>query len=117
VWTDLVGVIRLRRPSCYCERCQLGSTPLDAALELTERCQQPDVRKAAVQLTKALLYETACELLGALRVAYGTSSTVQTTPESLWNRTLFRAFLPPSVGKIRSGRSTECLRAVSGSRS
>src|SRR5919197_4481317 len=32
----LVGVIRLRRPYFYCERCQRGSAPLDAALELTE---------------------------------------------------------------------------------
>lgn len=36
----LVGAIRLRRPYFYCERCQLGSTPLDAALGLTERRKQ-----------------------------------------------------------------------------
>ena len=62
----LVGVIRLRRPYFYCERCQLGSTPLDAALELTERRKQPDVQKAAVQLTKEVPYETACELFTEL---------------------------------------------------
>jgi hypothetical protein len=62
----LVGVIRLRRPYFYCERCQLGSTPLDAALELAERRKQPDVQRAAVQLTKEVPYETACELFTEL---------------------------------------------------
>jgi hypothetical protein len=56
----LVGAIRLRRPYVYCERCQLGSTPLDAALELTERRKQPAVPKAAVQRTTEGPSETAC---------------------------------------------------------
>ena len=50
----LVGAIRLRRPYCYCERCQLGTTPLDAVLRLTERRKQPDVQMAAVKVTKEL---------------------------------------------------------------
>jgi hypothetical protein len=50
----LVGVIRLRRPYFYCERCQLGNAPLDVALGLTQRRKPPDVQKAAVQLTKEL---------------------------------------------------------------
>jgi hypothetical protein len=62
----LVGAIRLRRPYFYCERCQLGSAPLDAALELTERRKQPDVQKAAVKLTQEVPDETACELFEAL---------------------------------------------------
>jgi hypothetical protein len=62
----LVGAIRLRRPYFYCERCQRGSAPLDAALELTERRKQPDVQKAAVKLTKEVPYETACELFEEL---------------------------------------------------
>jgi hypothetical protein len=62
----LVGAIRLRRPYFYCERCQLGTTPLDEALHVTERRKQPDVQKAAVQLTKEVPYETACELFAAL---------------------------------------------------
>jgi hypothetical protein len=62
----LVGAIRLRRPYFYCERCQLGTTPLDETLQVTERRKQPDVQKAAVQLTKELPYETACELFEEL---------------------------------------------------
>jgi hypothetical protein len=62
----LVGAIRLRRPYFYCERCQLGTAPLDAALQLTERRKQPDVQKAAVKLTKELPYETACDLFEEL---------------------------------------------------
>jgi hypothetical protein len=58
----LVGAIRLRRPYFYCEPCQCGSTPLDAVLGLTKRRKQPDVQKAAVQLTREVPYETACEL-------------------------------------------------------
>jgi hypothetical protein len=50
----LVGAIRLRRSYFYCERCQLGTTPLDEALQLTERRKQPDVQRAAVPLTKEL---------------------------------------------------------------
>src|SRR5919106_1875788 len=38
----LVGAIRLQRPYCYCERCQLGTAPLDEALQVTERRKQPD---------------------------------------------------------------------------
>jgi hypothetical protein len=48
----LVGAIRRRRPYFDCERCQRGTIPLDEALRLTERRQQPDVQKAAVQLTQ-----------------------------------------------------------------
>jgi hypothetical protein len=62
----LVGAIRLRRPYFYCERCQLGTTPLDEALQLTERRKQPDVQKAAVKLTKEVPYETACALFEEL---------------------------------------------------
>jgi hypothetical protein len=62
----LVGTIRLRRPYFYCERCQRGSAPLDAALGLTERRKQPDVQKATVKLTKEVPYETACELFEEL---------------------------------------------------
>jgi hypothetical protein len=62
----LVGAIRLRRPYFYCERCQVGTTPLDQALQVTKRRKQPDVQKAAVQLTKEIPYETACELFAEL---------------------------------------------------
>lgn len=62
----LVGAIRLRRPYCYCERCQRGSVPLDAVLGLTDRRKPPDVQKAAVQLPTEIPYETACELLEEL---------------------------------------------------
>jgi hypothetical protein len=62
----LVGTLRLRRPYFYCERCQLGTTPVDEALQLTERRKQPDVQKAAVKLTKEVPYETACELFEEL---------------------------------------------------
>jgi hypothetical protein len=62
----LVGAIRLQRPYFDCERCQLGSSPLDAALGVTDRRKQPDVQKAAVQLTKEIPYETACELFEEL---------------------------------------------------
>lgn len=62
----LVGAIRLRRPYFYCERCQFATAPLDEALQLTERRKPLDVQKAAVQLTKEIPYETACELFEEL---------------------------------------------------
>jgi hypothetical protein len=67
-WTveTLVGAVRLRRPYFYWMHCQQGTTPLDEALQLTARRKQPDVQKAAVQLTKEVPYETACELFEQL---------------------------------------------------
>jgi hypothetical protein len=62
----LVGAVRLRRPYFYCLHCQQGNTPLDEALQLTACRKQPDVQKAAVQLTKEVPYETACELFEQL---------------------------------------------------
>jgi hypothetical protein len=62
----LVGAIRLRRPYFYCLHCQQGSTPLDEALQLTAHRKQLDVQKAAVQLTKEVPFETACELFEQL---------------------------------------------------
>jgi hypothetical protein len=62
----LVGAVRLRRPYFYCLHCQQGSTPLDEVLQLTARRKQPDVQKAAVQLTKEVPDETACELFEQL---------------------------------------------------
>jgi hypothetical protein len=50
----LVGAIRVRRSDFYCDRCQLGTAPLDAALELTDRYRQPDIQQAAVRLRGSL---------------------------------------------------------------
>lgn len=44
----LVGAIRLRRPSLYCESGQRGSAPLETTLALTGCRKPPDVQKAAV---------------------------------------------------------------------
>lgn len=62
----LVGALRLRRPYFYCERCQLGTSPVDEVLQRAERRKQLDVQRAAVQLTKEVPYETACELFEEL---------------------------------------------------
>jgi hypothetical protein len=60
------GAIRLRRPSCSGAPCPWGRTPLEAGLGLTTRRQQPDVQQAAIQVTRAGPYETACEVFAAL---------------------------------------------------
>jgi len=62
----LVGAVRLRRPYFYCRHCQQGMTPLDEVLRVTACRKQPDVQRAAVQLTKEGPYETACELFEEL---------------------------------------------------
>jgi hypothetical protein len=62
----LVGAIRLWRPYFYCERCRLGTTPVDEALRLTKCRKQPDMQQAAVKLTKEVPYKTACELFEEL---------------------------------------------------
>jgi len=56
----LVGASR--RPAFDCERCQRGTAPLDAALELIERRKQPDRQPAVVRWTHEGPYEPACEL-------------------------------------------------------
>jgi hypothetical protein len=74
----LVGAIRLQRPYFDCERCQRGSSPLDAGLGLTERRTQPDVQQAALKLTKEIPDETACELFRELT---GLPLSAHTAPE------------------------------------
>ena len=79
----LVGAIRLRRPYFYCEPCQCGTTPLDQALQLTKRRKQPDVQKAAVQLTKELPYETGCELFEELTGLPLSAHTAHDMPQAV----------------------------------
>jgi hypothetical protein len=78
-----VGAIRLRRPSCDCERCQLGSTPLDAALGLTERRQQPDMQQATVPLTQELPCETARERFEELTGLSLSAHTAHEMPQAV----------------------------------
>ena len=79
----LVGAIRLRRPDFYCERCCRGTTPLDEARQVTERRKQPDVQKAAVQLTKELPYETAWALFEELPGRPLRAPTAHQVPQSV----------------------------------
>lgn len=61
-----MGSIRLQYQYVNCARCQGGSSPLDAALVLTARRKPLNVPKAAIQLTKEIPDETACELFEEL---------------------------------------------------
>jgi hypothetical protein len=58
----MVGAIGVSRPYFYCTPCRRGSYPLDEVLELSDRRKQPDIQKAAANLSKEVPYETACEL-------------------------------------------------------
>jgi hypothetical protein len=99
----LVGVIRLRRLYFDGERCQLGNAPLDAALGLTPRRQQPNVQKAAVKLPQELPYETACELFEELTgLPLSTHTAHEVTQEEIAAR----------VAAVAAGRTGRPLRVL-----
>jgi hypothetical protein len=62
----MVGAVSLTRPYFYCVRCQKGSSPLDEALQLSERRKQWDMQKAAASLAAEVPYERASELFHEL---------------------------------------------------
>ena len=99
----LVGVIRLRRPYFDGERCPLGNAPLDAALGLTQRRQQPEGQQAAVKLPQELPYETACELVEELSgLPRSTHTAHEMTPEEIAAR----------VAAVAAGRTWRPLRVL-----
>jgi hypothetical protein len=58
----LVGEVSLARPYFYCPQCQQGFTPLDEALQLSERRTQWDLQQAAARLAAEVPFATAQEL-------------------------------------------------------
>jgi len=62
----LVGEVALARPYFYCIPCQQGVSPLDDALQLSERRTPWDRQKAGARLAAAVPFETAQELLAEL---------------------------------------------------
>ena len=62
----LVGEVSLSRPYFYCLHCQQGFSPLDEALQLSERRKQWDVQKAGARLAAEVPFETAQELFAEL---------------------------------------------------
>jgi len=62
----MVGEVSLSRPYFYCISCQQGFSPLDEALQLSERRNQWDLQKAAARLAAEVPFETAQELFTEL---------------------------------------------------
>jgi hypothetical protein len=62
----MVGAVALERPYFYCEPCQEGFSPVDAALELLPRRKQGDIQRAAARLAAEVPYDTAAELFQEL---------------------------------------------------
>ena len=62
----LIGTVTVERPYFYCERCQLGFSPLDDILALSGGEKQYDLHKAAVKLAMEMPYREASALLGDL---------------------------------------------------
>ena len=62
----MVGEVSLGRPYFYCSHCQRGFSPLDDALQLSERRTQWDMQKAAARLAAEVPFETAQELFAEL---------------------------------------------------
>ena len=62
----LVGEVSLARPYFYCPQCQQGFTPLDDALQLSERRTQWDLQQAAARLAAEVPFATAQELFAQL---------------------------------------------------
>jgi hypothetical protein len=106
----LVGAIRLQRPYVSGGRCQLGTVPLDEALQVTARRQPPDVQQAAVHLPKAVPDETACERfeeLTGLSLRAHTAHAV--TPAvaaglTVWDGAPSRAAIRATITAIATGQ-------------
>jgi hypothetical protein len=62
----LVGEVSLSRPYFYCPQCQQGFSPLDDALQLSERRTPWDLQQAAVRLAAEVPFATAQELFTQL---------------------------------------------------
>jgi hypothetical protein len=62
----LVGEVALSRPYFYCIPCQKGFSPLDDALQLSERRKPWDLQKAGARLAAEVPFETAQELFAEL---------------------------------------------------
>ncbi len=62
----MVGEVSLSRPYFYCIHCQQGFSPLDEALQLSERRKQWDIQKAGARLAAEVPFETAQELFAEL---------------------------------------------------
>ncbi|MDH3603707.1 MAG: hypothetical protein OEU26_29200 [Candidatus Tectomicrobia bacterium] len=55
----MVGSVQLERPYFYCRHCQRGTSPLDAALDLTPGRKQLDVQQAAARVVVDTPYDEA----------------------------------------------------------
>jgi Uncharacterised protein family (UPF0236) len=62
----MVGEVSLARPYFYCPQCQQGFTPLDDALQLSERRTPWDLQQAAARLAAEVPFATAQELFAQL---------------------------------------------------
>jgi hypothetical protein len=62
----MVGEVSLSRPYFYCTDCQQGFSPLDDALQLSERRTQWDLQQAAARLAAEVPFQTAQELFTQL---------------------------------------------------
>jgi hypothetical protein len=62
----MVGEVSLTRPYFYCMPCQQGFSPVDEALQLSERRTQWDMQKAGARLAAEVPFETAQELFAEL---------------------------------------------------
>jgi len=62
----MVGEVSLSRPYCYGLHCQKGFSPLDDALQLSERRTPWDVPRAGARLAAEVPFETAQELFAEL---------------------------------------------------
>jgi hypothetical protein len=62
----MVGEVSLSRPYFYCLHCQQGFSPLDDALQLSERRTQWDLQQAAARLAAEVPFATAQELFTQL---------------------------------------------------
>ena len=62
----MVGEVSLSRPYFYCIDCQRGFSPLDDALQLSERRTHWDLQQAAARLAAEVPFQTAQELFTQL---------------------------------------------------
>jgi len=97
----MVGEVSLSRPYFYCTDCQQGFSPLDDALQLSERRTQWDLQQAAARLAAEVPFQTAQELFTQLTGLSLSDHTIHTVAGELSHELGVLDVSPPATEMAR----------------
>jgi hypothetical protein len=97
----MVGEVSLSRPYCYGTDCQQGFSPLDDALQLSERRTPWDLPQAAARLAAEVSFQTAQELFTQLTGLSLSDHTIHTVAGELSHELGVLDVSPPAAEMAR----------------